>query len=706
MTSPTSSGVRSARRLRMVFLLAVIFCCSSLPSSAQGTAATQAPGQPQSTSATGRSRSLAEHLARLTVRAGELVQVLQTETLRLMRWVEYLAWLLALFLIPASAVREWHENAGKGRNLLWWFGRLAACLLLFGAAIPIIDALYVVGKDIAEGNESRGEQSVLFEFYATHRDSFNQSYDKFIDGNFKVKGLDGNEFAVRPIDHSEPYVGVISDQGVTIRNPISNLNDSSYTMPRLFAFMSVARGVMEAGDLWLIVLGGLLMLAFKLVAPLMVVLGIDRKLSQRTVTGYVWGLVILTLVWPSVSYIVRALAYMGGNLAMAMGDTDQLYTWTNASQKALRNPLAQPLYTVAFGSLMMLGAGLALWMSPFLAYSIAMGRVFEGVAQQASQLAGSIVSTAVEWVSASVGASIGRQADNAQIQGVYDSEQARNQGELAFGNSGAMSRRMQAIGLAQSQHRAALGGIWGAWAGQTGTTKNQEAFAIEGAKGQATYQKALEFARGVKETEDGIANTKQQLENIRNQANAEAWHSGGTAITQAGSATGFARGDSKAGAITAGIGLGMNTVGTSVKLMGDSEAARQAMKDRAGNTQKYLDTVNGTPEKPGLHDVYRDFTIRNQKEFAKDQLATIDVSRDFARDGVNAAVGMQIGTANGVYRVETQANQARFDAQMDAAKITRNAGIEAANFRAMQHVLSQVSSKVARDIEKNIEMRF
>src|SRR5262245_21823043 len=228
MTSPTSSGVRSARWLRMVFLLAVIFCCSSL------TTVTQPPPDPaptpqqQQTLNTGPSVSLAEHIAKLASRAHSLVEILQKEMLHhLMRWVEYLAWLLALFLIPASAVREWRENAGKGRNLLWWFGRLAVCLLLFGAAIPIIDALYVVGKDIAGDSRDTDARSVLHDFYLDLQEAFNLSYKKLIDGNFKVKGIDVPEFAVQPIDGSEPHVGVISDQGVTIRNPISSLNDSS-----------------------------------------------------------------------------------------------------------------------------------------------------------------------------------------------------------------------------------------------------------------------------------------------------------------------------------------------------------------------------------------------------------------------------------------------------------------------------------------------
>ena len=570
----------------------------------------------------------------------------------------------------------------------------------------------------AEGNESIGEQSMLFDFYSQQRDSFNESYDKLVDGNFKVKGLNGPEFAVKPLDGSEPYLGVPHDQDTTIKDLTAKLNDSSFTMPGLFALMSVARGVMDAGDVWLIVLAGLLLLTFKLVAPLMVVLGIDRKISQRTVTAYVWGLVILTLVWPSVSYFIRALAYMGGNMAMAMGDADQVYAWTATSQKALRNPLAQPFYTVVIGSLTMLGAGLALWVSPFIAYSIAMGRVFEGVAQQASQIAGSIVGAAVEWVSANAGAKIGRQADNVQTQGAYDSEKARALGEYNYANAGAQLRRMQAIGQARAQQASGLGGVWANWAYQTGATTNQEAFGVMSAEGQALYAKGLDLARGIKEFGDNSISGEQQIKNISAKGISEVFHSVGSAVGQIGATYGHAvdkitPGPSIAGSVigtgSTVVAQGINQAGSGVKVKLQTDAAILATDKRAENIQKYLGNVVGTSDQAGIHDQNRDFVIRNQQKFAQSQRDTAGISANVAVSGVNRSAGIQVDTANRLYRFETGENgpnQIRYDAQMRAAEMTRKAGMDAANLRAMQHVLSQVAGVVARDIQKNIEMRF
>jgi hypothetical protein len=43
---------------------------------------------------------------------------------------------------------------------------------------------------------------------------------------------------------------------------------------------------------------------------------------------------------------------------------------------------------------------------------------------------------------------------------------------------------------------------------------------------------------------------------------------------------------------------------------------------------------------------------------------------------------------------------------MEGARISREAAIGAVNMRAMGQVWSSVMSKVARDIEKSMEMRF
>lgn len=142
---------------------------------------------------------------------------------------------------------------------------------------------------------------MLFEFYKAQRDSFNESYQKMTMGTFTVK-VDGRDFTVRPSDPNVgTFVGVLYDSEGTVKDLDKKLNDSSYTLPTLFNWLNAARTILEGGDFWLLLLGGILLLIFKAAAPLMMAVAIDQKLAHKVSYPFVWGCVVLTLIWPAVS---------------------------------------------------------------------------------------------------------------------------------------------------------------------------------------------------------------------------------------------------------------------------------------------------------------------------------------------------------------------------------------------------------------------
>src|SRR5262245_52397685 len=184
----------------------------------------------------------------------------------------------------------------------------------------------------------------------------------------------------------------------------------------------------------------------------MIAFAVDRKLSQRAVHGYVWGLLVVTLFWPSVSYFLRALAYLAGNASMAVWYEDQVYAWNPTTLAALRDPFAQPTITIAFSALLMLGAGLALIVSPYFAYAFSMGRVFETISQYATQTASSFVGLAAEAWSSLVGSYVSRQAEGVQIEGGFASEGVRAKGELdstGFSIEGRQYRELAGVNAGQ-----------------------------------------------------------------------------------------------------------------------------------------------------------------------------------------------------------------------------------------------------------------
>jgi hypothetical protein len=693
MNGQISSRLRSVRLLSIVFTTAVIFCCVFPTSLAE----VPTPSQPASSPHTSiqhtpslqfdGSGAFSAQVARFGLKARELMKGLQTEMMSLMGWVEYLALILMMVVIIGSGLREWHENNWEGRNLFWWFGRLAVCLLLFGGSLGIIDELYLTGKEIAEGGN---HDSMLFKFYADREALFNAGYEKVVDGSFKVT-VSGQEFKVEPIDGAEAFLGVTHDQEGAIRDITSRLDDSSFTLPRLFAILSIARGVMELGDVWLVVLAGLLMMTFKVTAPFMVVLGIDRKLSQRTVNAYLWGLIVLTLIWPSVSYFIRGLAYMAGDLAMSMGDQGQVYDYDDAAQKTLRFPDTQPVYTIGFGALMMLGSGLALWVSPFLAYSFSMGRVFESVSQTASQYAASFAGAAMEWVSANVAAKISRQAERIQIQGGNEAEQERARGEKRAADLGAQARLAQAVQGARSQQITSLSQVHASLANQVGMANAGRDFQNKSAFNQYQYNYRNMMAARSKENQDIRIAGQQQLAEQKYGAIGSAFDTTSRGIS--------------------GLGLPMQHVGNFYQWEMRGDALVEATRGRNQNLDNYYlrgFEMNGV-HVPGLNENAATFTkdmYGANADFAKAQAAVANASAAQASKGINEGYALQLNTAHRVYDLETEANQARLDAQINAAGVNLRSGLHAANLRAMSHVITQVAGKITRDIEKSVEMRF
>lgn len=269
--------------------------------------------------------TLSDHIARLSIKASQLLPYLQNEVLtHIQEWVHGIAIAVTVLVLLFSFLRLWRENAGGNSNLIFFFLRSLFFFGLVGSSAWIIGQMAATGRQIAEGSEINGSpgRGLLFEFYKAQRDSFNESYEKLVMGTFTVK-VDGRDFTVKPsTDTAGTFVGVLYDSEGAIRDLDKKLRDSSYTLPTLFNLLNASRTILEAGDFWLLLLGSVLVLVFKAAAPLMMAVAIDQKLAHKVTYPFAWGAGVLTLIWPAVSYFIRALAYLFGNLAMALGDSE------------------------------------------------------------------------------------------------------------------------------------------------------------------------------------------------------------------------------------------------------------------------------------------------------------------------------------------------------------------------------------------------
>src|SRR3989442_98283 len=452
---------------------------------------------PSPTPAPSPVRSLSDNIAAMSQRAGSLLPYINDEIVsKLIGWFELLAWVFGNCLAGFAMLRVMRENNGEGSDLYWWFGRLALFFMLSGTGLAIINGMSAIGYEIANGNET-GQQSVLQRLYLAQRDSFNDSYAKFQENMFTVK-VDGREEAVTPVPiGSESVLGILVDTESTIKDFDRKADVSQWNISTMMTWLNFERALIEFGDLILVILAAALTLAMKLAMPFMLAGIVDKQIASKTTYPFFYGVVALTLVWPSVSKIIRIVAYMWGNVAMAVGDSSPLYIWNYDTMRAITDPLAQPQYTIALAAFGMGLGALCLYGTPFISLYFLSGRIYESVATVVSSWMGAMVGTGIEKYSAEAAASINRQAESTQYNAGYQADVTRSAGQWEAGNM-----------RAQGQRTAQLASIQAALTGQIAATQGgatTQRMIIQAAAGFQKSQVGSEVARSIRETDIGAS---------------------------------------------------------------------------------------------------------------------------------------------------------------------------------------------------------
>src|SRR5438309_2271844 len=475
-------------KIRRIISLAILIGVLVLPVvvRAQGPSPTPAPSPV---------RSLSDNIAALSQRAGSLLPYFENEIVsKLIGWFELLAWIIGNCLAGFAMLRIMREDNGEGSNLYWWFGRLALFFMLSGTSLAIVNGMSAIGYEIANGNET-GQRSILQNLYLAQRESFNDSYSKFQQNMFTVK-VDGRETAIEPVAvGTESVLGIIVDSESTIQDFDKKADVSQWNISTMMTWLNFERALIEFGDLILVILAAALTLGLKLAMPFMLAGIVDKNIASKTTYPFFYGLIALTLVWPSVSKIIRIVAYMWGNVAMAVGDGSPLYIWNYQTMRAISDPLAQPQYTVALAAFGMGLGALCLYGTPFISLYFLSGRIYESVATVVSSWTGAMIGTGIEKYSAEAAASINKQAETTQYSAGYQADVTRSGGQLEGGNLRAQGQRMSQLASIQ----AALTSQVAATAGAATTQR----MIIQAAAGFQKTQVGADISRNIRETNIG-----------------------------------------------------------------------------------------------------------------------------------------------------------------------------------------------------------
>lgn len=636
-------------------------------------------------------RSLSDNISALSQRAVSLLPYINDEiVLKLIGWFELLAWVFGNCLAGFAMLRIMREDNGEGSNLYWWLGRLALFFMLSGTSLAIMDGMTRIGYEIANGNET-GQRSVLQQLYLAQRDSFNDSYAKFQQNLFTVS-VDGRETAVNPVPlNGESVLGIIVDSESTIQNFDHKIDVSQWDIGTMMTWLNFERALLEFGDLILVLLGAALVLGLKLAMPFMIACIVDKNFASKTTYPFFYGVVALTLVWPSVAKMIRIVAYMWGNVAMAVGDSSPLYIWNYQTMRAISNPLVQPQYTVALAVFAMGLGALCLYGTPFISLYLLSGRIYESVATVVSSWMGAMVGTGIEKYSAEAAASINRQAETTQYNAGYQADVTRSAGQQDAGNL-----------RAQGQRSAQLANIQSALTGQIAATQGSattQRLIIQAAAGFQKSSTAADVSRSVRETNIGAS---REISNI---------------VAGAERDLGMTRGNASVGKIEKAMEVTESAIPSDMPLLRGVvtwpkvEAVNAKANVATNATTQYSRDMVQNQETIANRVVYSSQQYQNEMNKAIDKQAGQQIAGVNAGAG-EAIAGYQRGAAQargGVeqnYQKELDANRTIYFSQVDAAGQTRTAGLEAAKLRQAAAVITQVGREISREVGQGMRIRF
>jgi hypothetical protein len=435
-------------------------------------------------------------------------------------------------------------------------------------------------------------------------------------------------------------------------------------------------------------------MAFKIASPAMIAVAIDRSLAQRMSYPFLWGGIVLTLIWPTVSYVIRGLAYLAGNTAMALGDSSPVYVWNEATSQYFRSMQSQPVYTVLFACFTMTIAAICLWLSPVIAYQISTGRIYEGVSNAASSAAGMVSSTVAELYSANAAARISQEAAQVQAQGGYDAQTTIAGGERRAADISARAAQQKEHAQVESSRIAQLASTYANLGFQRRSIEADRVSQIVGNQAQARLTNRNIAAGLSRDQEENRISTRQQIQNSGGDAVGSVYSIGGGAL---GSILGGAGGANPVGAAASSY---IQLTGNEKRMDLHQEASLEVQGLRNANLQTLAGSQQQNQEKFAIE------MNANTNRRASSLDGAAQASAAQTAGGINRSATIQLGAIDRSTETQLDVNRIRNDAQVDAAGITRGAAIEAARLHAMESVVRSVGSKIARDIQEALVLRY
>ena len=593
----------------------------------------------------------------------------------------FFAWIIGSFVLIVGFMRRFADNKGvDAEGLVRWAVRSIVFMVVIGASPFVIDALTVTGKFFARPIKSFNRDLVL---------EFDEKMKKYVKATFAVE--DPNELLAEKLPNGEPgLVGVVFDKESSVKDITGELNILGWNMPRMFTLMVVAQNIIKFGGLFLAIAGLFILIGLKLAAPVLSAFGFDEKFANQIFYPFCWGVATFSLAFPIVKEVTLYVAYGIGLIALSIYNGEKVFTLDPQTAQVITSGAYDPASSALIVTLLFFVSSLCFILVPWLSYRVLRGQVFEGVSQISMGWMLSAVGTALETYGLVAGAAINRQAENTQIQGIYNAEQASAKKSLEASNISTEARRISSVAGVEGGLVGSLGQIRANQVTQTLITNANKTFGMMSSQA-ATNREITGMKAEMQGTQSG---------RILDMAKENALRSQGT-----NQQFGMLKYEAIPG--------GSQIMGTSLPIKkgvefydwNNGNHILQKSTDSMNRTttdtteMQNLNTQQITEQKIDASNTYQSSINQALENQASATVGAINAGTNIAAGSAKQGAGIQIGGINNSAALEKQSNQLNFEGRIEAAAINKHAAAEAAHLRMMGTVVSGFF----RDMDRRLE---
>jgi hypothetical protein len=608
--------------------------------------------------------------------------VLNTVVKPMLPYLTFFAWIIASFVLIISFLRKFSDERGYSIELLFRWGIRTLCfMLIIGSAPYLLDVFTLVGKQIAKPLKSANYWLVK---------DFDEKMRQYVKANFSVE--DPNAIIAERLPNGEPGIlGVINNKESSVADITADLNFLNWNMPRMFTLMVVSQNIIKFGGILLALAGLFILIGLKLASPIMAALGFDDKFAAQTFYPFCWGVATFCLSYPIVKEVAMYIAYSIGIIALSIYNNEPLYTLDPATAKIISSGNYDPGSSAAIVTFLFFIAALSYILSVVLAYKLLRGQVYESVNQVSMGWMLSAVGTALETYGLVAGAAINRQAENTQVQGIYNSEKANAKAAFEAGKFQTDARRIQALSGVQGSLQTTLGQIYGNQTTNMLITNSNRTMQLQ-QTGAATQREIgsqrveytdrtnrLGFEASREKGQRWVENEAQINDNILNMV--------------PGSGVVGTRGI--AGVVAQGIG---SSSGVPV----DPSQVRQNLGNQVTDEQYKLNLGQNTRTLTSQRETSQTYQANMEASINQNADTTIGAIQKGASISAGAAKqgsATQAAGINQAYSLELKANDVTFTGRNEAALINKSSAEEAAHLR----MAATVVTGFFRDMDRRLE---